>query len=104
MDIFQKSANALPALNIPSETICPFDRPFDVFLKADYTPLLNIRARHQTERAAKSVRTHGRDRAEPMTEATAKELSARQQLIREINITMRQYADKGIGTGLDRNV
>lgn len=73
----------------------------------DLTQLISQRKQHETRRAAKAVRIGSNPNEEdPAEEAARKKQvpSARQQLNKEIHAVLREYSDKGIGTGLERDM
>ncbi|KAF8872673.1 hypothetical protein CPB84DRAFT_1829734 [Gymnopilus junonius] len=97
----ERLANSLPPVNIqePEADIYSSNMTEDI----DLSELVRLRVRHQTKQAETGVRKTGNSEA-LTNQSKAKSLTERQQLLRKFSEIIKQEGDRGIGTGLDRNV
>jgi hypothetical protein len=65
----------------------------------DFTPLVEMRRRHQTRHAALGVRT----RSSKSTAAEDSELTLKQQIIRRMREVLKEQDDRAVGTGCERS-
>lgn len=110
LDEYYAAANSLPGLDLPDEAARPFDLPYDAFNILDLSPLVRERQRHQTNRAAKSVRTSSSgtpDLDDSTSDAQNEANKPRSRILEEMrrmNLIQREFGEKSESTGLDRKV
>ncbi len=103
------AAITLPALAfLPAEPLRPFDRPqASLPSEIDFSTMILVRQKHETERARKGIRTREDDAVNAATGEASKlakrKESARQALIRRMQEVLREEQGRAIGTGLERD-
>ena len=96
----------LPPLELPDQASRPHGRGNVDSDSLDLSSLVQMRYQHQTEHAAKAVRTRVTNSAadiDPDIEAGKRaEASVKQQLIREFHAIIQEQQGQGLTTGLER--
>jgi hypothetical protein len=87
----------VPQLQVPDELSKPLGLGAITIDDLDFTPLVEMRRRHQTRHAALSIRTR-------ISKATDTEDSLKQQIIRRMREVLKEQSDRAVGTGCERSV
>ena len=88
----------LPAVNIPDETLNPFDWFIDYYMDLDFTALVSLLQAHKTQQAKASVQTKFKHKIDKVT-TTEKKESVCRQIFKGINKVLQEDQAQRINMG-----